>query len=1075
MTTLLVSAAVATILIYPIPYLFTNDLVNGASNLPHHVWTVAQPLPYQTAAESDVVMRSAWVHSSYMQALNKDLLAAALDIQDELLGATKDFRPKRVEGEAPLVESMDIDMSPSQRDAFHVINGLTDQAWFFQSPLQYWGNSKELILADDDVLATVNDRKNMSTVVNVTLRHSMVFSGKRFEDRRILAADALVITLFHLRDSPVGKQWERKAAELAQNAGGRWTVYPPDGRISTSRLYEFQFRPISTEDTLTLALAYGLAIGYFLMSLSKLRAVKSKFGLMVTVVTQIVFAIMSSFTVCATFNVDLSRIPRAAYPLVILAMSLENIFRLINAVLSCPAEDSTSNRIGQAFGGTAPVAIASVMQNVLILSILSHLVSPGVSGFCIFLAVAIVFDVFYLSTFFLAVLSVDVRRTELSDALAKAPIHQHRHYKKDPRRQQIWIEKVLHGNVALSTRIAGTVVMVGFILISHWHFYEDETVLNTTIALFQDLDPLRGTWFSKPSMLDEVHQARSPSSWLRLQDHESAREIINVINPSGHSYIAQVFEPIVFVLDGSNRTPHSREPALLPAAYDFINHQLTQFIVIVVVIVSALRLLISYLLWEDEANIEEERLAEETPLLTIKSLPAEHILDIAMLATSAEGHLISAGLDRQIRIWDIRSGEPCYSIPIRDDHGDDIFPVRALATSEDSQWLAILTDFRVALWSLSSKNWGPSIPVDTCGQKPQALFFTSVDAQGLPELILVRKNGTVVELAVDQVPGGDDFSICKMPLVSTEPVIIKASAQSPAHIYIVTASKTGCVHVATSAGERWVSPHLHHDYLEHHKVHQVIGLGQLGLFLVATSTRVFIVGLDDHEVLHAFTTEPMKERSLRCTFQCARTNTDQAIGVIYLTLAYVSAESGDCILQNYTPTEDANLILARSSSGASEGCNWGSARQTRKYIANPGHFVILSDGSVAGVRRKAAPPPQSYPVDGLRKRFGTWNVDSSADPWDVWTAAPLGRAIEDEEQHLFQDGEQQSKLLVTSIGPITKLGQMSTAFGFGNVIKLVTVGGHERFEVPGKDNGHDSLLVGSRRRKTGASRGRAST
>ncbi|KAK8041315.1 sterol-sensing domain of SREBP cleavage-activation-domain-containing protein [Apiospora phragmitis] len=43
-TTLLISVAVASILVYPFPFLYTNDFTNGASNLPHHVWTDAQPL-----------------------------------------------------------------------------------------------------------------------------------------------------------------------------------------------------------------------------------------------------------------------------------------------------------------------------------------------------------------------------------------------------------------------------------------------------------------------------------------------------------------------------------------------------------------------------------------------------------------------------------------------------------------------------------------------------------------------------------------------------------------------------------------------------------------------------------------------------------------------------------------------------------------------------------------------------------------------------------------------------------------------------------------------------------------------
>ncbi|KAJ4145706.1 hypothetical protein LMH87_004545 [Akanthomyces muscarius] len=94
---LLISGIVATILIYPIPYLFTDDFTNGASNLPHHVWTVARPLGRDADVMPDIIMRSIWVHGDYMQALNNELLSSALELQDELLGPTERFSPSASE------------------------------------------------------------------------------------------------------------------------------------------------------------------------------------------------------------------------------------------------------------------------------------------------------------------------------------------------------------------------------------------------------------------------------------------------------------------------------------------------------------------------------------------------------------------------------------------------------------------------------------------------------------------------------------------------------------------------------------------------------------------------------------------------------------------------------------------------------------------------------------------------------------------------------------------------------------------------------------------------------------------
>lgn len=716
-------------------------------------------------------MRSIWVHAGYMEALNAGLLSAALDLQDELLGVTKNFKPAR---HSEQMRHHGPPPSLIQRDALHVANGLTNQSWFFHSPLLYWSCSRQRLLADQDVLATVNDGKNQSTSANVTLRHSIVFSGKRFEDRRLVAADALVITLLHLGDSPVGRDWEQRALSLPQKVGDKWDMYPSDGRVTQSQLYGFQFRPISVQDMASLALAYGLTLLYFLTSLSKLMAVKSKFGLMATIATQIFFSTMSSFTVCAIFNIDLSRIPRAAYPLVILAMSLEQIFRLINAVILTPFGDSVSNRIGQAFGQTAHTAIASAMQNVLLLSLLSRLVSHGVSEFCVFAAVAIVFDFFYLCTFFLSVLSVDVRRIELGDALEKASMRHNRGSTDTRSRRSCW-DHVLQGKIAMSTRIAGTIVMVGFILMAQWHFFGDEGLLSKLLRLYRGAEPGTDLGGSEASLLEEIHQARSPLSWLRMQDHETAREVINIIKPSSYSYVARVYDPLVFVLKGSDRTPHSKELALLPAAYDFVRHELSRLVVIVIVVVAALRLLTNYLLWEDEDATE----AIDTPLLSVKSLARGHRMDIVLMESSPDGHIVSVSLDCTIRVWCMRSMGTSYSIARGEQAGALLFPVLAMAIDAKSKWLALLSrpkraaQAMVSLWSLEKRAWGQSSPVAGSIHRPAAFFFDPSAAEAEPRVVMVDQDGTITKVLESESKGSQPTTVFPGPLICARLGIVK--------------------------------------------------------------------------------------------------------------------------------------------------------------------------------------------------------------------------------------------------------------------------------------------------------------
>ena len=766
-TVLPISGAIVFFFLYLFPFLYTTDAANitsGVSHLPHHVWTDAQPLRDGVEVDPDVIMRSIWVHGSYMKALKRDVLLGALELQDEILGPTTEFNPRQGYGPRTPPEG-DADLDRQHRDAFHISNGLTNESWFFHSPLQYWSGSADNIAADQDLVATVNQRKTQSTCVNTTLRHSIVFSGKRFEERQLVAADALVITLIHLRDSPVGRQWARKVEALAQAAksDGKWQIIPPDGKSTSNQLYKFQFQPMSWFDWIMLTLAYSLTIFNLLFRLSKLRAVKSRVGLMVTIIAQIAASIVSSFTVCAIFNIDLSRVPHYAYPLVILAISMENSFRLINAVIMTSSTISISDRIGEAFGATAHIAIANRVQNSLILYALSKITSSGVSAFCTFAAIATIFDFIYLATFFLSVLSADVRQRELCE-LEKASLKQTKSSNGGLPKQP-WIDGIYPirlGETAMSTRIAGTIVLLGFVLIAQAHYTSEggRQWLNQLFSL---------SWRAarsnpKSSLLIDIHQARSPTSWLRLQDHETAREVIKVVKPWAHSYIARVYDPIVFVLKGADRTPDTREPLLLPAVYDFLHNEVPRFIVWLLIMLAALRLFTNHLIKDQFKDGVESDHPDDEPLLSVRSLAKGHTLDVAMLTASPGGQLVSVGLDRTIQIWDVRSETRSRVLSDPEVPLENPFPVLGMALDDKSKWLALVSWQRVFLWNVEDQEWAGIREIDLGGHRPEAVFFVTKSPNAAPSLVLVRRDGMGLEMQME-TEESRDFLICRTPLV----------------------------------------------------------------------------------------------------------------------------------------------------------------------------------------------------------------------------------------------------------------------------------------------------------------------
>ncbi|EHK27499.1 uncharacterized protein TRIVIDRAFT_140706 [Trichoderma virens Gv29-8] len=1078
-TTLLISVAVASFLIYPLPFIYTSHVINGASTLPRHVWTAAQPLPYDSTASPDIVMRSIWVHSSYMQALSHDILLSALDLQDELLGDTRDFGPSRSFGLLPPPSDSESPLTPAQRDALHIVNGLTNQSWIFHSPLLYWNCSRERILADDDILATVNARKNHTTPANITLRHSIVFSGKRFEDRRLLAADALVITLLYRTDSPVGRQWEAVAPSLPLKVGDKWDIYPPSGHVSASQLYEFQFRPMSVQDSIILALAYTLSLLYFLQQVSKVRAVKSKLGLIVTVMTQIIMSIAASFTICGVFQIDLSRIPRAAYPLVILSMSLEHILRLMDAVVRTPSGESTSSRIGSAFGETAPTALVSTVQNFLILLGLSYVVTPSVSAFCIFAAIAIVLDFLFLSSFFISVLSVDVRRMELGDALAKEAMRRKRKARR-VRENPSWVKRMLEGKIALSTRIAGTIVMISFIIIAQSHFFGGGDISQRLAHLYngQDLEPNVSSPEASP--LEDIHQARTPTSWLRLQDHDAAREIIRLIKPSAYSYIARVYEPLVFVKKGSNRVPMMKEPALLPAIYDFAHHQLRTFVFIDIVVVALLRLLISYLLPEDETKAEELQDSSDQSSLSVKTLSGGHTLDIAMLAYSPRGYAISVGLDRMIRLWDLNHRNKGFTISNLDREIVVKFPVLAVAMDEDSDWLAILSSDMVIFWNVITHVHGSSVAVETYNQRPEAFFLEPTASSDVPRAVIVWKDGTAVD--VEPASGVTRKSTICPGLTCARPLLSKGeSAIFGKHpmVCLVATSRNGDVHIMERDGLSWERRNLLSRRLASDEIHQVVALSPLSYFLASSKTHVHLINLDDGNTVWTFSIEEMRPRSLTCAFTCHRSPNALPLGLISFTFSYLALVSGDCVLHTFSPQDDDDAISLQSVNdvGASSGwCSWADAKERKKHIGNPGVWSILSDGSALGLRRRPRTEPRSrhrhHPqaMSGMRNRMASTQSQEfgAFSCWELWRAASSDWEEVDETVPLFGSDEDAGQLIVCDLGPSVRVGPTSVAFAYGNIIKLATLSGHKPFETGIDEVSRESPMnVPARRRKMG--------
>jgi hypothetical protein len=260
---------------------FQTDSPAAASlrNLPKHVWTSTTEIEGDRPA--DVVVRQVWVHGDYMKAIELPVLREAMHIQDILIGSGfGDEEGAAIAGDQGTV-----------RDGSGCLATAAGHKWGWHSPLMYWNCSLSALESDPNLLSTINSYSTTQSALNMTLRPSSVFAGKTFYNTRLRAADALVITLFDQTDAGLQDEWDARLHLLAEQTSANWTIFPAHGRVTASRLHEFHFKPMTLTDDLFLAASYLFTAAYVIWRMMQLRAVKSWFGLLVTVCAKVRYSL----------------------------------------------------------------------------------------------------------------------------------------------------------------------------------------------------------------------------------------------------------------------------------------------------------------------------------------------------------------------------------------------------------------------------------------------------------------------------------------------------------------------------------------------------------------------------------------------------------------------------------------------------------------------------------------------------------------------------------------------------------------------------------------------------------------
>ncbi|KAF2154592.1 hypothetical protein K461DRAFT_275719 [Myriangium duriaei CBS 260.36] len=1077
-------AAVATGVILSYPAVFMSDFPPGGINgLPHHVWTGSASFESRTEKQPDLEMRQVWLRGGYMKALNTSVLLEAFNLQRELLSVHT---------------SSEVD-SPS---AFRHRND-----WAVHSPTIFWRNSVDLFNSDDDPLLTINEFNHDATFSHLDLRSMSVFAGKSFRKNRLVAADALVLTLLSRHNSSIGAIWDASLKSISTHEDQLpWTVQNSANTTNHDSIYEYKFQPLSLNQYWALIGAY-LCMGiYTVASLRRLKAFKSRFGVIVTAITQMTTSILASFTICGLLRINLAQIPQEAYPFVVLSIGLENIFRLINAVLAYPPEMATTQRIANGLGDAGIASVASAAQNLAILWVLSHLVSPGVAAFCAFAAIALLFDFFFLITFFVAVLNVDIRRLELQDSLSRQSRPRIIAKRKKTTERQSWVDALIQGKVPFSTRMAGSAITVTFVMLLNWHFSDNNiSVLGISPWSTPSTKQYFPTLGSDRAPTAPLNRTLTLASWMRPQNASTAAaQFMHVVKPGIQSFTARVFDPVVIVVGGADRTgiPPPEDTWLIAIRELAINH-FYPFALAVVFVVAFVTVLMNFLLWDARAEAEEIDLVLDEGPLSCKTVETSHKLDIVHLANAACGKVLSTGLDRSLSLaTKDRTTKKYTKLNLELSNSPDTsdisvhWPIDTCIVDGSTGHLAALCrDSTILLGKAHEGTFSRAVKTNLEGwtQSPVLFEFITRPLRTASEcvLLILSRDGTLLELGLAvETPTLTSIATGHQGIVAATQMI-PSSVTSGALVtsippmenigpQLVFLNHLGSLHqyywhphsrtwTPLSLRPTIDRPSIPLPLLRDSWIHPV---PTLNIYLLCTPDDLQII--DAHTLRSCSTLRLSSAR--RSTIRVLHSDPVQCrqcanFATSVFCLAYTSLLDNSLVHTSYT-----NPYAPPNSSSKIPICIAGAGRRctsllhaigSETRLPSPGKWESTSRLCLAGVRRTASPttltPPQSTPVhlepeSPLRRRrrqSAAEQPDKEGDEWEAYLYSHTGsyHAIPVPSLDINGDGQVQGQgqLFAHTLGPVAKLGSNTVGVALGNAVVVVDV--NENPDAPDEEGG----------------------
>ncbi|GFN75373.1 sterol regulatory element-binding protein cleavage-activating protein [Plakobranchus ocellatus] len=383
-------------------------------------WFVKEPVAYV----QQVVVKTAvspWRSHHMMPA---DAFRAPLASVFSVLNELDTFKTT-IDGQEVSLSDMCYRVSEPTVKSKHLKGLLPEYSCFIVSPANFWSQDVRRFNKDADITLTLY--KKYGPVVESPPTTKDLFFGIpwsetgisryyiRNRQRVISFAVTIVMKKYDARFTQALQKWmEDRHPETVHNVNNSEVEEIAHIHFKDTN-YIIEYTP--------LLVTYLLLLLYLYFSVSKIDMVKSKIGLAFSAVVTVVASLMMSVSICTLFGMTPTLNGGEIFPYLVVIIGVENVLVITKSVVSTPVHLDVKIRVAQGLSREGWYITKNLLTELSIMFVGFFTFVPAIQEFCTFALVGVMSDYYLQMAFFATVLSLDIRRMELSD-LARQSVQQ---------------------------------------------------------------------------------------------------------------------------------------------------------------------------------------------------------------------------------------------------------------------------------------------------------------------------------------------------------------------------------------------------------------------------------------------------------------------------------------------------------------------------------------------------------------------------------------------------------------------------------------------------------------------------